>query len=96
MKSNIIFYEIPSKLFIKSSLSGYLVQFFDDKILVVAQKKDGKFDVSFRRGEKVKTDLNKMAKRAVVGIPDAEGGGHEAASGARIPVKYLAKFLKQL
>ncbi len=96
VKGNIIFYEIPSKLFIKSSLSGYLSQFFADKVLVVAQKSDGRLDVSFRRGEKLKTDLNKMAKRAIAGIPDSEGGGHEAASGARIPVKYLSKFLKQL
>ena len=96
VKGNIIFYEIPSKLQIKSSLSGYLVQFYRDKVLVLAQKRDGNFDVSFRRGDGVKTDLNKMAKKAVGGIPGSEGGGHEAASGARIPIKYLARFLKQL
>lgn len=96
IKRNIIFYEIPSKLFIKSSLSGYLVQFYGDKILVVAQKVGSELDVSFRRGENVKTDLSKLAKKAVSGIPGAEGGGHEAASGARIPVKYISRFLKQL
>lgn len=96
IKRNIIFYEIPSKLFIKSSLSGYLVQFYGDKILVVAQKIGSELDVSFRRGEDVKTDLSRLAKKAVGGIPGAEGGGHEAASGARIPVKYISRFLKQL
>lgn len=96
VKDNIIFYEIPSKLFIKSSLSGYLAQFYKDKVLIVAQKIGGTLDVSFRRGDDVKVDLNKMAKRAISGIPNSTGGGHQAASGARIPVKYIAKFLKQL
>jgi nanoRNase/pAp phosphatase (c-di-AMP/oligoRNAs hydrolase) len=96
VKKNIIFYEIPSKLAIKSSLAGYLVQFCKDEVLVIAQKFGDHIDVSFRRGENVKTDLNKMAKKAVKGIPDSQGGGHEAASGARIPAKYIAKFLKQL
>lgn len=96
IKNKIVFYEIPSKLFIKSSLAGYLVQFFDDKVLVVAQKIGDNFDISFRRGENLKVDLNRMAKRAITGIPNAEGGGHEAASGARIPIKYLPKFLKRL
>lgn len=96
VKKNIIYYEIPSKYFIKSSLSGYLVQFYKDKILVLTQKSRNNLYVSFRRGEKVKTDLNKLAKKAVKGIPDSEGGGHEAASGAKIPVKYISKFLKQL
>lgn len=96
LKGDIIFYEIPSKLSIKSSLSGYLAQFYKNKVLVLAQKKDGNFDISFRRGDDMKTDLNKMAKKAVKGIPGGEGGGHEAASGARIPIKNLARFLKQL
>ena len=96
IKGKIIFYEIPSKMNIKSTLSGHLMQFYGDKVLVVAQKRGEMLDVSFRRGVKVKTDLNKMAQKAIAGIPDAEGGGHEAASGARIPVKYLPKFVKQL
>jgi len=96
IKKNIIYYEIPSKLFIKSSLSGYLVQFYKDKILVIAQKSRSTLYISFRRGENVSTDLNKLAKKAVKGIPKSEGGGHEAASGAKIPVKYIAKFLQQL
>lgn len=96
VKGNIIFYEIPSKLFIKSSLSGYLAQFYKDKVLVIAQKIGETLDVSFRRGEDVKVDLNKLAKKSIAGIPDAVGGGHQAASGARIPAKYMARFLKQL
>lgn len=96
IKGKIIFYEFNSKMAIKSSLSGYLTQFYKDKILVISQKKGDKFDISFRRGDKVKTDLNKMARKAIHGIPDSEGGGHEAASGARIPVKHITKFLKQL
>jgi single-stranded DNA-specific DHH superfamily exonuclease len=96
LKRNIIFYEIPSKMNIKSSLSGYLVKFFPNNVLVLAQHKDGNFEFSFRRGKNDDTDLNKMARNAVKGIPGGEGGGHETASGARIQTKYLPKFLKQL
>lgn len=96
LKSNIVFYEIPSEMHIKSSLSGYLAQFYPDKVLVIAQKFDGNFDVSFRRGERNKTDLNKLAKKSIKGIPNSEGGGHEAASGARIPINHLPKFIRQL
>jgi oligoribonuclease NrnB/cAMP/cGMP phosphodiesterase (DHH superfamily) len=96
LKGKIIYYEIPSSMSIKSSLAGYLTQFYKDKILVIAQKFGNNLDISFRRGDKVKTDLNKMARKAIHGISDSEGGGHESAAGARIPVKYIAKFLKQL
>lgn len=96
VKGKIIFYEFNSKMAIKSSLSGYLTQFYKDKILIISQKNGENFDISFRRGDNVKVDLNKLAKKAIAGIPNSEGGGHEAASGARIPVKYIAKFLKQL
>lgn len=96
IKDNIIFYEIQSKLMIKSSLAGYIAQFYKDKILVIAQENGDKLDFSFRRGDAVKTDLNKMAKGAIKDIPDSDGGGHEAASAARIPKRYLPKFLKQL
>lgn len=96
LKGNVIFYEIPSKMNIKSSLGGYLVQFCPENVLVLAQQKDRMMDVSLRRGKRDGTDLNKMAQRAVKGIPGGAGGGHEAASGARLPMKYLPKFLKQL
>lgn len=96
IKPDTIFYEIESKLMIKSTLSGYLAQFYKDKVLVISQKVGDNLDVSFRRGDMCKTDLNELAKKAVRGIPGGEGGGHEAASGARIPAKYMTKFIKQL
>jgi single-stranded DNA-specific DHH superfamily exonuclease len=96
LKGKIIFYEIPTKMNMKSSLSGYLTQFCPDNVLVIGQVVDGSLEVSFRRGKNNKTDLNKMAQHAVRGIEGGEGGGHEAASGARVPAKHMAKFLKQL
>jgi len=93
---NILFFMFNSKLSIKSSIAGYLPQFFGDKILIVGQKEKGMYDFSFRRGPKVKTNLRDVVKKSIQDIPNATGGGHEAASAARIEVKYFEKFMKNL
>lgn len=96
VKPNVIFYEIQSKYSIKSSVAGYLTQFYKDKILLISQTKGDSLDISFRRGDMVKTDLNRLVKKAIDGIPESTGGGHEAASAARIPKRFLPKLIKQL
>ncbi len=96
IKKKIIYYEINSKISIKSSLSGYLTQFYKKNIIIFSQKSGKYFSISFRRGKNNKTNLNKLAKKSIKGIPNANAGGHEAASGGKIPSKYLSKFLNQL
>ncbi len=90
---NVLYYEIKSKLNLKSAVSGYIQQFYDRNIIAVAQKVGNCYDISFRRGKTVKTDLGKLASGIAKNIPDSSGGGHEAAAAIRVPESYLEKFL---
>lgn len=92
----IVFYEIKSHLNLKAALSGSVQSLFKKKIIAIAQRKNESYDISFRRGLGVKTNLGELVKEAVANIPNANGGGHEAAAGAQIPKAYLQKFLKNL
>jgi single-stranded DNA-specific DHH superfamily exonuclease len=93
---NILLYEVKSKFNLHSSLINTLQFLHDDNILAVYQKSGRFLDFSFRRGKNVKVDLAKLASESVKNIPDSDGGGHPVASGARIPIKYLNKFLDNL
>lgn len=91
-----LIYEIKSKFNLKSSLAGYIQQFYKNKILVVYQSDGGFYAVSFRRGIEAKDDLRKIAKNSVKGIENSSAGGHIPASAARIPKVSLGKFLVNL
>ena len=93
---NLLVYQIKSKFNLKSSLATHLQQFFDDKILMIYQKSGNFYDISFRHGKKINIDLAWLAREAARDIPNSNGGGHPSSSGARIPVKYFNKFLKNL
>ncbi len=92
----LVLYEIKSKYNMKSPLSGYLSKFMQKEVLVIYQKSGKYIEVSFRRGKLSVIDLNDLAGKSIEKIPDAAGGGHPVASGARLPVKYLSKFLNNL
>lgn len=94
--NNVLLYEIKSKLKLKSPLATYLERFFDDKVLAIYQKEDNFFNISLRRGKNLRTDLAELAKELVSDIPNSMGGGHPVAAGARIPIKYLNKFVNNL
>lgn len=94
LKKNFVIYEVKSKFNLHSSISGYLSQFYPEKILVIYQK-NRMCKVSFRRGKNVNVHLGDLAKKLVSGIPNSSGGGHPAASGASFPRKYTEKFLKR-
>ncbi len=91
-----LIYEIKSKLKLKSNLAGYIQQFYKDKIIVVYQLQKDFYEMSFRRGPDVKTDLRTVAKFSVRSIENSSAGGHEPASAARIPKKDLDKFVENL
>jgi single-stranded DNA-specific DHH superfamily exonuclease len=93
---NILFYEFDSKLRLKSTLATAVGNSHREKIIVIGQKNGKYFDVSLRKGENVKTDLADLVKKARRSIPDSIGGGHPEASGARVPVEYKERFLKNL
>jgi len=93
---NVMFFEFESDLKLKSSLAGAIEKFYDDKIIVVAQKEGKYYALSMRRGRNNNTDLDRLMRSAIKNIPGSTGGGHPQASGGRIPAKYKAVFLKNL
>jgi single-stranded DNA-specific DHH superfamily exonuclease len=93
---NIIFYEIKSKMKLKSAFSNYLERMFGDKIVVVYQKNGTNFTISVREGRKLKIDLDILAKESVRDINGADGGGHPSAAGARVPLGQINKFMDNL
>ncbi len=93
---NIVFYEISSEMNLKSILASSVQKDFKEKIIAIAQKTDDSYDISFRRGPGVTEDLGQFAQQAIRDIPNASGGGHEAAAAARIPKEYIGKLLENL
>lgn len=93
---NIVFYEIDSEMNLKSILASWVQKMFRQKIIAIVQKTNDSYDISFRRGAGVKEDLGQFAQQAIRGIPNASGGGHEAAAAARIPKNYIGKLLENL
>lgn len=93
---NIVFYEIKSKLKLKSAFSSKIERVFDDKVVVVYQKEVESYNISLRRGKKVQVDLDDLAKESVMGIKGADGGGHPSAAGMRVPIRYIKNALENL
>jgi single-stranded DNA-specific DHH superfamily exonuclease len=89
-----VFYEIKSKYNLKSSFAGYVASLFEDKILCVVQRFGEFYEVSFRKGVKVPTDLSEFVPKIVDGI--GYGGGHPAAAAAKFPEKSLKVFINRL
>jgi single-stranded DNA-specific DHH superfamily exonuclease len=92
----ILFYEFKSKLRLKSSLASYEGSYHKSHIVLIGQDTGKYFDVSMRRGDKIKDDLYKLIKKAMKNIPNSSGGGHPEAVGGRIPIKYKELFLENL
>jgi single-stranded DNA-specific DHH superfamily exonuclease len=93
---SLVVYEIKSKMKLKSAFSNYLERKFDDKVIVVYQKEEKSYNISLREGKKIKTDLDSLAKEAVVGIEGADGGGHPSSAGIRVPIRYIKDVLENI
>lgn len=93
---NYLIYELKSKYNLKSSLASFLPKLYKDKIIFIAQKnKEGFYEVSVRRGLKLKTNLSLLVKKICENI-SAKGGGHPTAAGMRIDkIEELIEWLKK-
>jgi len=91
-----VFYEIDTKLRMKSRIAGYLSNLYRKRILIVGQKIGDYFEFSVRRGREVKIDLGKFVKKLINGIDGASGGGHPEAAAGRVPYKHLNLLLGRL
>lgn len=94
--NSVLLYELKSKLKLKSAFSNYLERSFDDKIVAVYQKEKDYYSISLRKGKKMETDLDNLAREAVRGITNADGGGHPVAAGIRVPIKQFKKVIENI
>lgn len=78
-------------LSISADLSNKLSYLYPEKYIFVGFNKGAMTNISLR-GEKIKAILEKILKK----LPDATGGGHENAVGARIRTEDLEKFKELL
>ena len=89
-KDKILFFQYGGDLSISSELANELSYKFSDKFIVVMYIKGIKANISVR-GESVKERVLK----AIKGIKDATGGGHDNAVGAKVNIQDLDLFRKR-
>ncbi|MBI2631717.1 DHH family phosphoesterase [Candidatus Pacearchaeota archaeon] len=90
-KENLIFFDYSGELSISADLANELSYLYSNFFIVVAYKKGMISNISLR-GNKVRDILERVLKQ----FPDATGGGHENAVGARIKTEDLQKFREVL
>ena len=90
-EEKILFFQYSSDLSISANLSNQLSYLFPDKVIVVMRILDMKVSISVR-GKNIRGKVLK----AIKGLEDSSGGGHENAVGAQIRVEDLEKFREKL
>tara|TARA_Y100000310_G_scaffold130751_2_gene129879 strand:+ start:9491 stop:10540 length:1050 start_codon:yes stop_codon:yes gene_type:complete len=92
VKSNkFLFFQYSGDLSISSDLADELNYIFPEKIVVVAYISGLKVNIS-ARGK----DVKKIILKAIEGLNDSTGGGHEEAVGAKIKVEDLNEFKRRI
>ncbi len=91
--SKILFYTYSGDTSMSAELSNELRFKHPERIIIVAYKniKQDKVSISLR-GENIRNILLKILEK----IPEATGGGHDKACGARIPIDKLDDFKREL
>jgi len=89
-KDKILFFQYGGDLSISAELSNELSYRFPGKYIIVMYMKGIKANIS-ARGKNVKAKLLK----AIEGMKDATGGGHEDAVGAQVKIEDLELFRKR-
>ncbi len=87
----VLFFQYAGDLSISSDLANGLRHEFPEKYIVVAYVTGVKANISVR-GKGVK----KLVLKAIEGLENATGGGHEDAVGAKVKVEDLENFQKRL
>lgn len=92
VKGKLIYFQYGGNLSLSGNIANQLSYEFPDKIIVAAYIKGDVANISLRGGE----DIRKLTLKAIEGIPDATGGGHKNATGAKMSVSYLPKFKEKI
>jgi len=91
-RGRVLFFQYGGSLSISADLANELAYLYPDKIIVVAYIKGSKANVSLR-GE---LDMRDITRKAITGLQDATGGGHQHATGAQLNVEDLPVFKKRI
>ena len=89
--NKLLFFKYGGDLSISADLANELCYIFPEKFVVVVYDSGIKANIS-ARGKNVR----EIILKAIEGLKDSTGGGHEYAVGARIKIEDLDKFLKRL
>ena len=87
----LIFFQYKGNLSLSANISNQLMFEFPKKIIVVAYVKEDIANISLR-GKNVR----KLTLEAIKDIPNATGGGHKDATGAKISSSYLPQFKEKI
>lgn len=87
----ILFFDYSGKTSMSSELSNNLYFKNKEKIIIVSYKRQDRANISLR-GKGVKKAVVKVVKE----IENAQGGGHEEACGAVVPIDKLEKFKERI
>jgi len=93
VEGNLIFFNYSGDLSINQYLANELVYKYPKKIVVAVYKKGNIANLSLRWQE---GDIRTATVNAIKDIEGATGGGHEHATGARMPVDSVEKFKENL
>lgn len=88
-----IIYDLPSGSPGKAAL--YALGSTGADVGISTRRKEDEVDISVRRREGVKTDLNEILRRITSRI-GGSGGGHAGAAGASVPINLFDGFLESL
>ena len=86
-----LFFKFGGDLSISGDLANELSYLFPEKIIVVAYMTESKANISMR-GQHVRG----LVLKAIEGLENATGGGHESAVGAKVMIKDLEKFKERI
>ncbi|MBU1136485.1 MAG: DHH family phosphoesterase [Nanoarchaeota archaeon] len=90
-KNKIIYFEYGGEFSLSADISNELSYRFPGKTIVVVYIKGNKANISLR-GENVK----ELTEKAIKGLENATGGGHEYATGAKVGLDDLPKFKERI
>jgi single-stranded DNA-specific DHH superfamily exonuclease len=91
VEGDFIFFQYAGEISLSADISNQLSYLFPKKVTVVMRIFEGRVSISVR-GKGIRGKVLK----AIEGLEDATGGGHEDAVGARVRVEDLEKFKEKL
>jgi single-stranded DNA-specific DHH superfamily exonuclease len=89
--NKVLFFQYGGVMSLSADLANELSYKFPDKVVVVIYTTGIKANISVR-GNKIRD----LVLKAIKGLKDATGGGHENAVGAKVMIEDLEKFKKKI